>query len=394
MLPGRLPIRIIASLLAISATVAAPGYAQVDCSNPDNLCTGDPCIIPSLAVTSPCVVDFGARTVVVDGALRVPRVQNGLLDLTAARIEVPGTIRPVGTGLFMPAYSLTAIQDVIVSGRISGTQQAFAGSAVTVIAGGNIELGGSIRAEKLVAEAGGVLTVTGRLRHASHDLRGAAAVVLASGSINNRGGTNFGGDLDISSSGGDVTIGAPIVANHLTGSRTQLTAAGDVAINRSISIIASGGPLFMDAGANVTIVAPIRIRGSSPALDIDAGGTVTLSHKIFVDMKFFAGTVRVDAASVEVGSAALIDASPANPLANPQTPAAIRLNATAGNMLLAGTFLVRAGIIEGAATGDLTASGTFVVVGGAPGCISLTAGGTLDTSAGTFDQPIVADCPG
>ena len=50
------------------------------------------------------------------------------------------------------------------------------------------------------------------------------------------------------------------------------------------------------------------------------------------------------------------------------------------------------GTIEGTATGNLTASGTFRSVPN--GCIALIAGGTLDTSGATFAPPLVPDCPG
>ena len=65
----------------MTRSARAPGVAlalwpalvlgQVDCTNPDDLCTGDPCVIPAVEVVSPCVADFGARTVVVGGRLRV-----------------------------------------------------------------------------------------------------------------------------------------------------------------------------------------------------------------------------------------------------------------------------------------------------------------------------------
>ena len=43
-----LPRPVAALILGVVVLVAAPVEAQVDCSNPDNLCTGDPCVIPSV----------------------------------------------------------------------------------------------------------------------------------------------------------------------------------------------------------------------------------------------------------------------------------------------------------------------------------------------------------
>jgi len=51
---GRVFVALVTVLL-----LAAPGRAQVDCSDPDNLCTGDPCVIPALELPSDCTVDFG-----------------------------------------------------------------------------------------------------------------------------------------------------------------------------------------------------------------------------------------------------------------------------------------------------------------------------------------------
>jgi hypothetical protein len=63
--------RVLFAVAAVAA-LAATAHAQVDCSNPDNLCTGDPCVIPPIEVQVPCVVDFGTRTVEIPDMLRVP----------------------------------------------------------------------------------------------------------------------------------------------------------------------------------------------------------------------------------------------------------------------------------------------------------------------------------
>src|SRR2546422_10076223 len=71
---------------------AASAHAQVSCSNPDNLCTGDPCVIGDVAVERQCTVDFRPRTVQVRGRLRLPDL--GELDLKAGTFQVDrnGTI--------------------------------------------------------------------------------------------------------------------------------------------------------------------------------------------------------------------------------------------------------------------------------------------------------------
>src|SRR5262245_60062857 len=76
--------------VALFLALSDAARAQVDCSNPDNLCIGDPCVVPSLEVMSPCVADFGARGLVVGGVLKAPG--QGIVDLTAATIQVNAPI--------------------------------------------------------------------------------------------------------------------------------------------------------------------------------------------------------------------------------------------------------------------------------------------------------------
>src|SRR5262245_37975338 len=72
----------VAFLVAVAAATASP---TVDCSDPANLCTGDPCEIPAVEVLSPCVVDFGAVDLVIRGRIDVPN--GGVLSFTAGSIE-------------------------------------------------------------------------------------------------------------------------------------------------------------------------------------------------------------------------------------------------------------------------------------------------------------------
>jgi hypothetical protein len=57
----------LAVLCMLFVTTAA--RAQVDCSDADNLCTGDPCVIGDVVVDAPCVVDFSPRALVIGGTV-------------------------------------------------------------------------------------------------------------------------------------------------------------------------------------------------------------------------------------------------------------------------------------------------------------------------------------
>jgi len=62
----------------------------------------------------------------------------------------------------------------------------------------------------------------------------------------------------------------------------------------------------------------------------------------------------------------------------------------AGLFLLDGIF--EATVIEALApSGSLTARGKFFA--GPSGCVGFSAGGTLDTSAASFDVPLTPNCP-
>jgi hypothetical protein len=372
-MPSARGIRVAAPLLVALLGLGARVDAQVDCSNADNLCTGDPCVIPSVEVAFPCIVDFGPRTVVVAGTLRVGDGVGPLpqLSLTAAAIEVPGGIRGAGEtfGVREVVLTLSAAEDIVVTGRIV-THKA------TLIAGGDITLEGRVSVKGFngagsTFDAGGVLRVMRPVRsEGSTTLRGAGGVqLLGSGSVN----TTFRGNIEISSAAGEVTIGAP-----LKGLDIVIDAAGSVVLSKRIV-----GVDILDvssASGDITVTAPIYIYPGFVHVSgrLAAVGTVRIDRKIFL-----AGSgLRIEGSAVQVGRAAtLTSLSP------------LRLVATGGDLMLAGRFLAPGGgVIEGTASGDVTATGDFIATPN--GCISLAAGGTLDTSGGTFNPPLSVDCPG
>src|SRR5262249_16463966 len=110
--------------LAVALLLVASGVrAQVSCSNPDNLCTGDPCVIENGSVASSCVVDFGARALVVRGTVHVP--DGGVLSFSAGAITVekPGRIDAVHGDVGGNAGDITlqANGGIDVSGRLDAS---------------------------------------------------------------------------------------------------------------------------------------------------------------------------------------------------------------------------------------------------------------------------------
>jgi hypothetical protein len=156
-----------------------------------------------------------------------------------------------------------------------------------------------------------------------------------------------------------------------------VSAAGDVITNK---VVRADGSFTSCNGGVVTVTAAgaARIRRTISAKGV-CGRSITDG-----------GTVRIEGATVDVGSAGLLRVINGGD---------IRLTATGGDMLLAGRYLAgryldpaTIGIIEGTASGNLLASGRFIA--SPNGCIALSAGGTLDTAGATFDVPLSADCPG
>jgi hypothetical protein len=242
------------SAVAALLMAAAPGLAQVACTSPNVLCTGDPCVIGAVEVGDPCNLDFGARTVVVAGTILLPT--NGTLSLTAGAIEVAGGVRnrpdARNVGGAGPHVTLTATGDVDVSGsiRLNGRVLHSLGAPVPgafeVDAGGALTLGGSVRTTT-------VPTV-----------------------------------IDLAA-GGDVEFGgrAAVAAGEAT---AAISAGGRVALGGTLKGFAR---ITVDAGTDVGLTKTIRF---SDRLTVDAGGVVTVDTAI-----------RIPKANVTLGGAGGID---------------------------------------------------------------------------------------
>ena len=389
-------LRTIAALLGI---VALPlvARAQVDCSNPDNLCTGDPCIIPALEVDTPCIVDFGARTVVIAGRLAV--AGDDVLSFTAGSVLVQATISNVQGGI-RPDVVLTATGDVTIAApvRLSGT---FPGR-VRISAGGALDvtrpiiLSGKYAGEEIALHADGNVTIEASLRSTCRIgipapvSASAGGVLTVDGSVRLRTSSVVGGVATFSGDAG-VVILRPVSVRHQdgAGSVTIDSAAGDIDVAGPILASAgpdrTGGTVTMTAAGNITLSAPVFV-GPAGELTADAGGAFTADSDVRVGS---VGTVTVNAGSVQVSSSALLHAEKST---TTNGGGEIRLTADTADMVLSGVFLARdGGVIEGSAAGNLVADGIFRA---APnGCIGLSAGGTLDTSSGSFDESVVASCP-
>ena len=281
-----------AALLCVALTASA--RAQVACDTPDDLCTGDPCVIGSVEVDDSCVVDFGTRTLVIEGPLRLPN--GGELSLTAGAIQVAGVIQSMSdtVGGAGPRIGLAASGDVLIDGpiRLVGVRSALVPGEVTVQAGGSLDVRSAMTALTsptiIDLSAGGDVDFSGRINTRRP---GGEVTIAAGGRIDSFGTFRHLERIDMNA-GGDVRLGGRVSAlESLTaesagvltletvlrdsGSDVTLRGALGVLVQRTIGLI----PLFADGGSatlessdgDVLVSMPVKARDVS----ITAGGDIT-----------------------------------------------------------------------------------------------------------------------
>lgn len=344
--------------LLLALVLAGPVSAQVDCSDPDNLCTGDPCVIPALEVGPNCVVDFGTRTVTVAGNLRVTDV----LDLSASYLTVEGRILGGDT------VRLTASNLLTIRAAIKAT--------------GPIELESGLSG----------LSVLGRLRGGPITLHSAGSLSI------NKPVRAFQGGI-LAEAEDVIATQAPLVASSTSGcSDVTLDAGLGVSVERSIYVdcrypFGSGGTITIrgDGGVYVAPGVAFLARHSQLAGYVvveSSAGDVFFDARVLASAAQDGGGLEIDGQNATVHVAMVASGGYLGGSADIQA---------AGDLVLTGIINVKSdddpgggGTIRAVAGGDLTVTGRYQA---APnGDICLSAGGTLDTSGATFDGPVTT-CP-
>ena len=437
---------IAAILLSLVGNAAA---AAVDCSDPNNLCTGDPCVIGSVEPAEPCVVDFGPREVHIGGLRNVRNV-----DFTAASFVVLGAINGgVGNG---GHFSLTATTGSIqVNGPMNftggGSPAGSGDAAIRLTAAGFIAIEKGVRLIESPIGGGSA----GEFR-----LDAGAAVLIRAPIYSLEGAGPFN-----LIAGDEVIVAAPIknVQSSFSGNFADLNiqAGSFVRISRPVFFV--DGEIAIQAGGAIEVEKSVKTRG--PAITLDAQGdidtdgvvaatgragntqgcggvslvsqtgAVSIRRPVLCSGRFGSAGITIGAdanVTIDASIKAPVQFSPGGPIAINSTSGSVTINgkldttgeslagdiqvsgasvvvnapkadsrpggarqdydATAGDLVLNGTFLGQEpGTFEGTATGNLTAIGSFRM--GIGGCVALTAGGTLDTSSATFDQTVGTSCP-
>lgn len=309
-------------LLLLFAT--SPARALVSCANPDELCTGDPCVVHSIRVESPCSVDFGDRALEIAGGFTVP--PGGTLQLTAKSIVVRGRIRGRNAGGTGATIGLLATGGDVETQAWIDVSGGTAAGVITIAAAGNITVGNRMAARpigsvsppaggSIVLDAGGTLTIlrkgtidvhgARRTSGGAADLRGAAGVTVG-GVVDARGGA--GGTVALASSGGVVTLDRKLLVSGTTAAGTAtVSGAGGVVLNSRIRVVSEDGlPGSVDlesAGGDVVLVTvPLLKSLTGGALTVHAPqGTIVARKALALKTKGDGGAITMAAATLRIG---------------------------------------------------------------------------------------------
>ena len=350
-MPRSLHAAVVTALLLASAVARA----QVDCDTPDDLCTGDPCVVATVEVGDPCVLDFGSRTVVIDGTLKLPN--SGELSLTAGRIELEGRIQNL-------------------PGSVPGLGPRITLAADVIVADGNIKLARALRTlqpGELTLQAADALTID--------------SVISAMTSpttirwIAGPGGIEFNGRLNTAKPGGALQVDAGgsvgIQGSFRRVEQIDVTAGGDVTLARGSRLIArtslnvdAGGELNLDTvlrdyGSDVTLRGGLgviiqRTINNSPLFIDDGSVTIASSAgPVHVLMPIKANIIAITAAG-DITLDALVAASPPTRSGGP-----VDIESTGGAIIVNAPVTAQSG--DGVSPGD-----------GAGGHVRLIAAGPVD----------------
>jgi hypothetical protein len=328
---------VLVALAAAAVLSARPAHA-VSCANPDYLCRGNPCVTGRIEVQSPCVVDFGDRTLVIGGTLKVPN--GGVLSLKAGAIDVRRAIVGRHASPFSGAgakITLTATRDIAVHWRVDASARTVPGS-IQLSAGGNIDLLAPVRAATngpepvagggLVAiDAGGRLVAIKRARIRAHGATNTpGGQVLLNGmrgvSLQNRVTVrgSAGGNIGVSSGAGSVFVAERLDAVGSSGdggAATIIALGGTVTLYDQVNAegLAHGGSIALLSNGPITTNAALRagstiLAGAGGSVLVASNGGVLVGDVVYADgasgglitVSSQSGTARISAPLVATGN--------------------------------------------------------------------------------------------
>jgi hypothetical protein len=270
--------------LAIAASLASSAHALTACTAADVTAqdSGCPANAGPCSITRPfdvgdgCTLDFQTRDVTVGGNGQFD-VGSGIMTIKAGSLTVAvgGRLFGIGNGT-TPPTNRGGMVTIQTTGAMTIEKS---GTAV-----GEIDVSGSAQGGTVRIEAGGTVTIAGRLQADNTSVIGAGGnVVIRSGldivtlpgsTLSARGGTQaFGGLVDLLATG-RVDLGELLDVTGGEGGALDVTAGTEAVIDDVDSIgngdAGSGGCVSL-VGGTVRILGQLRVRGSGSAVDSGGG---------------------------------------------------------------------------------------------------------------------------
>ena len=276
-------------LVALAAALSPTEGAATTATD---LCTAaaDPCqVTTSVSVTPGSVIDLGTRRLVIanHGTLDL---QSGTLTLSAGElsVEAGGALKARGNAQDPGGKIIAVANSIMIAGSIDASGAP--GGTVTLTSMGALTLAGPLEVRSRATQDGG----------GSADLNGTDVTITAMGKINALGGgSDFGGDVQISASGSLVVAGG-IDASGGDGGSIDLIADAAMTINAGVVVKAdamagggSGGDITVSATGDLTFGGELSAAGRNGSTDTGAGdgGTVTVEGSSVTAVQ---ATARID----------------------------------------------------------------------------------------------------
>jgi hypothetical protein len=304
----------LALLLLPTLTLSAPERASA-LTTPDDLCTGNPCIISSdKDIESGSIIDFGTRNVILERTLDVG---SGSMTLRAGSFTMRdrGKLDAKG-GASGPggAVVIETVNDIVID---------------TAPLGGAVNLNGADAGALLLQTTAGSVTITHRvvinMSSSISDASGGDLTIISAGAVSlagkieaGGGGLGGGGSVNIVASGGiSLTGPVDVAGGEFGGGFVSLGAGGSVTLG---PVAADGGGDAGDGGAldviaegSITLVGAFDARGSfgidgcgdGGDIDLLATGDITVQAEIDIDGPgtCCGGFLMMDGADVRLESA-------------------------------------------------------------------------------------------
>src|SRR5579885_1887412 len=289
-----MPPTAVALLLATAAALVPRPASAAIVSTAADVCapTANPCTVSTdLKVASGATLDFGSRALVIARGASLDASPGGMFTINAGSLTVqPGgqLLARSATGGYGGDITVNTSGDIAVqisgtaNGRIDVSGDAGAGD-ITLNAGGAVSIAGLVVAHAstsdgdggcIMVTAGSTIGITGQL-DASSGSQGAGGMICleavgavsVSGVLDATGGDFDGGEVDVDSSQGSVTLGeidVPGGGTSGSGGTVLITAQQDITLNGPLNGPGGGQTGQGGDGADITVIANGSTRVLAP----------------------------------------------------------------------------------------------------------------------------------